>query len=80
MCNIPCIHVWQVYYDHDCDKEIGDIYVKNHIQINFKNILRKEKSRIDERVKLARSLGYMRANRRIYVEAALFWRRYMGQH
>ena len=39
--------------------------MKDHIQTNFKNILSKEKKRTDERVKIAKSLGYMRATRRM---------------
>ena len=57
--------VWQVYYNYDCDNEIGDVYVRSHIQSNLKNQLSKEKKRADERVKITRSLGYTRATRRM---------------
>ena len=46
-----------------CDNEIGDVYVKAHIRSNLKNQLSKEKKRADERVKIARSLGYTRTTR-----------------
>ncbi|WOH00615.1 hypothetical protein DCAR_0519984 [Daucus carota subsp. sativus] len=53
------------YYEYDCDDAIGDVYVKDHIQTNFKNILSKEKKQTDQRVKIAKSLGYLRATRRM---------------
>ncbi|WOH03413.1 hypothetical protein DCAR_0622810 [Daucus carota subsp. sativus] len=60
-----CAAELRVYYNYDCDNEIGDVYVRSHIQSNLKNQLSKEKKRADERVKIARSLGYTHATRRM---------------
>ncbi|KAL8118636.1 hypothetical protein AgCh_016233 [Apium graveolens] len=53
----------EFYYNYECTDEEGDRYAKAHIQNNWKQLLSKEKSRADERVKLAISLGYTHATR-----------------
>ncbi|KAL8132466.1 uncharacterized protein LOC141712081 isoform X1 [Apium graveolens] len=58
-----CAIDYRVYYNYECTDEEGDRYVKAHIQNNWKQLLSKEKSRADERVKLAISLGYTHATR-----------------
>ncbi|KAL8099513.1 hypothetical protein AgCh_031955 [Apium graveolens] len=58
-----CAIDYRVYYNYDCPDKEGDIYVKAHIQNNWKQLLSKEKSRADERVKIAISLGYTHATR-----------------
>ncbi|KAL1815687.1 hypothetical protein ACET3Z_018261 [Daucus carota] len=60
-----CAKEFRTYYEYDCDDAIGDVYVKDHIQTNFKNILSKEKKRTYQRVKIDKSLGYLRATRRM---------------
>ncbi|KAL8118723.1 hypothetical protein AgCh_016290 [Apium graveolens] len=56
--------LWEeVYYNYECTDEERDRYVKAYIQNNWKQLLSKEKSRADERVKLAIGRGYTHATR-----------------
>ncbi|KAK1380433.1 hypothetical protein POM88_027177 [Heracleum sosnowskyi] len=59
-----CAIDFRVYYNYECtDDEEGDRYVKAHIRNNWKQLLSKEKTRANERVRLAKSLGYTHATR-----------------
>ncbi|KAK1381240.1 hypothetical protein POM88_027984 [Heracleum sosnowskyi] len=61
----------RVYYKYECTDEEGDRYVKAHIRNNWKQLLSKEKTRANERVRLAKSLGYTHATRAMELDAKL---------